>query len=93
MNLLEAVKTGRPMKRPRDKCWRGPFLAGDGYTEIRMELCDLTADDWEINDSPVSITRRQFWGAYAESVKETGSCYWTPDGDTMQLMAKKLGLI
>jgi hypothetical protein len=74
MNLIEAIKSGKPFRRkmadPAMKNlnpWRGPFVRGEGYTEVRMELSDLTAEDYEIQEPTVTITRAQFWDAASKA--------------------------
>ena len=62
MNIIEAIKSG---KRFRRKSWlsHGIFTATDwlqpsNHHCLRRE--DMKADDWEIEQVPVSITREQF---------------------------------
>lgn len=65
MNLIDAIKSGRPFRRP-GYTWstaQDEFEFGVGsWTNFRP--CDIVADDWEIQELTVTITRTQFWAAY-----------------------------
>lgn len=52
---------------------------------------DFLADDWEVQDIAVSITRKQFWDAYSMAVNETGPNFTLVEG-IVGVMAHKLGL-
>lgn len=65
MNIIEAIKSGRPFRRQQFTNWytgigMGDLLALD--RDYRYPLCeaDLLADDWEIQERKVEITARQF---------------------------------
>lgn len=55
MNLIEAIKSGRPHKRPGISGW---IHSSEAYNAK-----DIVADDWEIFEPSVKITRTQFWEA------------------------------
>lgn len=64
MNIIEAVKSGKKFKRPH---WPAFVLEAemrepvDGYYEILPE--DLIADDYEVEETQVTITTRDFVAA------------------------------
>lgn len=87
MNLIEAIKSGRPF-RPKGRNWAWVFvkdgllkyqLASGDFVEQPLVVDQIIADDWEIQEPAVTITRTQYWDA----VRETA----TPGG-----LARKLGL-
>ncbi len=69
MNLIEAIKSGRRFRRASQSN-QGPWYQGG--SGIRFYEDDILADDWEIEQTPVTITREQFDAAWrrAEDVCE-----------------------
>jgi len=78
MNLIDAIKSGRPFKRA-DGWWTEWIVMHgninqspmDGYAFWSEDGCligvtkeDFIAGDWEIQESSISITPTQFWDAY-----------------------------
>ena len=61
MNIIEAAKTGLPMRR---KNWPlgGWCLPDDDDFEI--DYSDALADDWEVEEKEVTVTRSQFLEAW-----------------------------
>ena len=51
MNIIEAVKSGKPFKRKHETCWR--------YQNEANAFCnaDVLCDDWEIKANKAEITR------------------------------------
>ncbi len=85
MNLVEAIKSGRPWKRKGAAwSWREPIVRVPGYNQVSFELSDLLADDWEIEEPTVTITRAQFWEAVRASkpveMRFTSSNSFGPSG-------------
>jgi hypothetical protein len=59
MNLIDAVKSGRPWKeKGGTHLWLR--LVKSAYLGLAM---DLTEKEWEIQEPEVKITRAQFWEA------------------------------
>ena len=63
MNLIEAIKSGKKFKR---EAW-SRFEKWDPYYPVI--LSDVLADDWEIEEKKVEITRTQFFSAIANARK------------------------
>jgi hypothetical protein len=87
MNIIEATKSGKKMRR---KGWEAYWNTNDlSYTRE-----DLLADDWEVEQVPVSITQEQFFHAFAEALKETGAFRdYGSYTEVVNVMAQKLGII
>jgi hypothetical protein len=92
MRLTEAAATGRPYKRKSDTSWRQP------HHNHTFAPGDLVADDWVVEETPVSITPSQFWEAYRETLllEEETRTLWDDPGYVSSRfgpnLAKKLGL-
>lgn len=89
MNLIEAVKSGRPFKR---KAWgTSDWEAPESWSKPFLKY-DILADDWELEESKVEITATQF--------HEAARKVWEEDFDKTResphffakLIAKRLGL-
>lgn len=65
MNIIEAVKRGTNMKR---RHWPWCDALGPG-SALRLTHEDVLADDWEVEEEKLEITRTQFEAAfkYADS--------------------------
>lgn len=63
-------------------------------TVIDLSLEDFLADDWEIQEPTVTITRTMFWDAVAAIMKESGktSLFALPIGSELTELAYRLGL-
>lgn len=79
MNIIEAVKSGRPFKRPmEDHYWE--LIEKDGVQflaygpEKKLEAwtaCFMTADDWELEpEQELTLTKTKVTQAIVEAVKE-----------------------
>jgi hypothetical protein len=90
MNLIDAVKSGRPFRRkahsshspeyftPRE--WVDSFGLGD-FENQEVMVADILADDYELEEPEVRITRGQLLGAFADLLKEKGYCYYGAYGE------------
>ncbi len=67
MNLIEAVKSGLPFRRC-DREWMTPKSWSKAF--IRE---DVLADDWEIQEPAIPITRTQFWQAAKQALIDVGA--------------------
>jgi hypothetical protein len=92
VNILEAIKSGKKLKRrPWKKKWIDP--KDTGY-HITLTFQDLAANDWEAEQVAVPITAQQFFHAFSEVLKDT-IIHRHYTGDYVEIinaMAKKLGL-
>lgn len=91
MNLIDAIKSGRPFRRQlwgnvgEEKTW----IHNAQHTLYGTN--DVLADDWETLEPKVTITRSQFWEAVADTYKAF-------PGESIirrehaELLARKLGL-
>jgi hypothetical protein len=62
MNLIEAVRSGKPFKR---KIWNNPsFYPSFELAVNELSSSDILADDWEIQEEKIEITRKQLRLAY-----------------------------
>lgn len=85
MNLIDAIKSGRPFRR---KGVHSVYMKGVDSDELRQnESCealflrsvpderislmevDILADDWEVQEATVTISASQFWEVWAEAMK------------------------
>lgn len=88
MTLIEAVKSGRKFRR---KIWADRF--GRDYWTIygcRGFLVldeDVLADDWEVEPTPVIITREQFEAAWYRA--RTRAADWN---HVYKILVEELGL-
>lgn len=94
MNIIEAIKSGKRFKRPDWPEWCSEADIRDpegGYLDITHDA--LLADDWEVEEPLVSITREQLYKAYAESLQEIYDMTdIKPQTGVIRLMYQKLGL-
>lgn len=86
MNLIEAIKSGKPFRHKESGSW---FERGTGFERIDLPLTWVIDDCWEIQEPSVTITNAQFWEAVGSSEVDLPSVYqWT----NMRALALKLGL-
>lgn len=78
MNIIDAIKSGKRFHRPDGdflRAIRAEKCVAEGKTLEDVELCylnleDLLADDWEIEEEQITLTRSQFALAFAEGVRK-----------------------
>jgi len=103
MTFIEAIRTGRPLRRKtrgmrchpaflgchgiQASCWNPSNWYDPGYLLFTAELDkeDVLAEDWEVEEKPVSITATQYWEAY-RAVMVKG------EYDIILRLAQELGL-
>jgi hypothetical protein len=84
MNIIEAINSGKRFKR---KDWGDYYLA----RQEAFQREDVLADDWEVEPTPVTITREQFDAAWARTWAFDNR--WAASNLTVaDLLAKELGL-
>lgn len=76
MIIQDAIKSNKRFKRKHSKNW---LFAGDfgiidsaSGVEIRVDICDLIADDWETEEKKItiSLTKNEFLDLYKEALTE-----------------------
>lgn len=82
MKLDKAIKTGKMFKRPAHARWSSNanntlvdlcFLAEDGRKySYDLTVEDLAAEDWEVEEQPITLTKTQFLNAVAKARKLIG---------------------
>lgn len=91
MNIIEAMKSGKRFRRKEGDGWFfavTDFIptAGPSIGRVVIERHDLLADDWEVEEKKVEITKDTLANAYVAS---HGNTY---DIKMIDRMAKNLGL-
>jgi uncharacterized protein (DUF2267 family) len=67
MDIITAIKSGRPFKRVGETC----FTRADIMHVTRFAIEDILADDWITEEPKVKITESEFWKAVRNAqVKE-----------------------
>lgn len=62
MNLIEAVRSGKPFKRPRM-----PHFYDERLASATLTKEDILADDWETQEEKIEITREQLINAMMQA--------------------------
>lgn len=90
MNFIEAVKSGKPFKRPNFTFYLRPEY---DIQQFSFKREDFLADDWVVEEKEVTITTSQFTAAWANAVKEA-MISTSPDYERIiyQQLKKDLGL-
>lgn len=94
MNLLEAIRSGRPWKPVGTDRWRDPIERGPGYNELRIELGELFAE-YEIQEPTVSVSYSQLSEAVLALVSDAETFHshgFVIRQDPLGFLARKLGL-
>lgn len=88
MNFVDVVKSGRPFRRPFWQSWSTP---GGGAQLFFGD--DILADDWEVQEPEVTVTRTQFWEAANEVLPPIPGNDWNcAIQDNFKRLARYLGL-
>ena len=89
MNIIEAVKSGRRFRR---KGWDPDHQNWHSYmADIMVDNTDVIADDWEVEELSITLTRTQIERAYLEAIKETQTEDTYRLGEVVERMLRKLG--
>lgn len=86
MNVIEAIKSG---KRFRRKSWNIDDWVSQDRDDLplRLNRGDVKADDWEIEERPVTITLSQFFEAWQKATAKSHELVYLGD-----ILASELGL-
>lgn len=69
MTLIEAVKTGRKIRRKGHDAWLGVTQ----LSRVSLSPEEILADDWEVEPTSVTITREQFNKAWDKALTSADS--------------------
>lgn len=74
MNLIDAVKSGKPFRRHPSHIWIvvrddefGRIDNAWNGTTMNFSLTELLSNDWETQEPTVEITRQKFWACVNEA--------------------------
>ena len=88
MNLLEALKTGKPYRR---KGWKDTWYKNDWInhnSDVDLSVEDALSEDWEVEERVVTITESDF----NKAVARTGNLYYQDQWYWAAALKKELGL-
>ena len=88
MNIIEAIKSGKRFKRKSEIAW----MSGDQlYNYVKA---DIIADDWEVEERKVTITRDQLYAALtkAELMQQSLDRFPVGVSSIYEYIAKELGV-
>lgn len=73
MNIIEAIKSGKNIRRKVDACFRSPKVwevkVHAGIITYHFDKEDLLADDWEVEEEKIPITLSDVADAYAMGLR------------------------
>lgn len=70
MNIMQAVKTGKPFRHKDMSLWVGEDI---GYQRIDMPVDWILSEEWEVKEQPISLTRSEFFTGVRDTLMELGS--------------------
>jgi hypothetical protein len=68
MNIIEAINSGRKYRRKGEELW---YESEEDNRDYVFPLGAILADDWEIESTPVTITREDFDAACGRAVQKS----------------------
>lgn len=95
VNLIEAIKSGRPFRYSAANERRSDWMTLDksGSQRLNLPVHWITGDCWETQEAAVTITRTQFWevaGAVLDDYQ--GNMARVFASSAINVIAMKLGL-
>ena len=76
MNLIEAIQSGKPFRRQGHEWRKGPEMNENVNLGILLSYEDIIAEDWEIKEQTVTITKSQFFDALDWAFRNSlGACH------------------
>ena len=89
MNIIDAIKSDKRFRRKNyDGAW---FMARKDVYDIQplnLDYASIVADDWEVEEGPVTITREKFNAAWDNSLRNEPRNNW----ELHAFLIKHLGL-
>jgi hypothetical protein len=95
MNLIEAIKSGKKYRRKDKYCglWlTPPDVITDLDPVYEVLLSDILAEDWEVEQTPVTITRDDFDAAWRRALDVSENMEITTPYYLYELVVRELGL-
>ena len=91
MNIIEAIKSGKKFRR---KSWTTRDFIDVDVPRLDLPIDALIANDWEVEQVPVTVTEDSFAAAWKRAVKKAGGDDIIYGGfqSFRDLVAKELGL-
>jgi hypothetical protein len=93
MNIIEAIKSGKRFRRKN--YYRAWFMARKDVYDIQplnLDYASIVADDWEVEQTPVTITREQFDVAWRRALDVCENMEITTRHYLYELVVRELGL-
>jgi hypothetical protein len=89
MTLIEAIKSGKKFKR----AMHTPIMwVSANPVRLTLDVRDILADDWEVEEKKVTITRADFDSACERAEKKNVNKFGLPICLGCDYIAKELGL-
>ncbi len=98
MSIIDAIKSGKKFRRQGDPHWmqiyegRPRIIAPEGPQYVDFSVDSVMADDWEVLEPTVTITRTQFWIAVNGASSSQLGQEMRLDYPVFERLARKLGL-
>jgi len=91
MDIIEAIKSGKKYRRIGEKHW---YETAPDFSHYAFSTRDVLSDDWEIEQTSVTITRQQFDDAWVKSINDALRVQTHPATlpYLRDLVAKEIGL-
>lgn len=89
MNIIEAIKSGKRYRRRGELGW---YDAANDYSDYVFPLRSIVADDWEIEQVPVTITPKQFDAAWDRALAASTTLREWNASELHYLLTQELGL-
>jgi hypothetical protein len=86
MNIIEAIKSGKPYRRKNDLEF---FTPGDEYD---FTYSEVLSEEWEVEQTPVTITREKFDDAWRRALDVSENMEITTQRYLYELVIRELGL-
>lgn len=88
MNIIDAIKSGKRYKRKAYREWYRPASpTSTCYSSLQYSDEDILADDWEVEPTPIVITREQFEATWYRA--RTRAADWDK---VYKILVEELGL-
>ena len=93
MNIIEAIKSGKLHKRKINREWCHASSVTNQFS-LAYSIDDILANDWEVEQVPVTVTEDSFAAAWKRAVRKAGGDDLTYGGfqSFRDLVARELGL-